>query len=428
MEGAQVTSPSRKISVKDATRIYERGMAHKRKIELMREKASKGQVYISPLLDPLVRDTSKMQIKMTSDKNTSISRIQPRSRLRSSTPAANRKTRNGPNDTVFFKIRNTIKSPATVTASLEQDQLYTYTPQSGFRINGLDRVKRTEGDDQEGNREDDDRNDTLENLISEETASSRQKPPSPIPYTIVISDTEKKDSISINRMTMKYSEPSILSHDTSLQTSLSSIESSSQNAGLSSLLSLSSASSFSQVPSFHQHPTYQAISLPIRQNPLSHASSIRKKRNLKEQQLRNAIQNLAISARAQKRKVTKKSPITLHKKDSDNTAMIRQINISLTQQIIKKDNIIQQQTKIIKELVDQLEETLSHHSKQLETSTHVCDELTKSTVNEHYDYLNDFFHYNNEEEFELPSYSSGHCYNTPQSSTMTMLTVFDIGV
>lgn len=87
-------TPSKKISAENATRLYDRGMVHKIKIEMMREQAGNSKDYVSPLLDPLISDQSKAPIKTTSDKNTTISRIRPRSRLRTNSPAVHRHSHN----------------------------------------------------------------------------------------------------------------------------------------------------------------------------------------------------------------------------------------------------------------------------------------------------------------------------------------------
>ena len=74
--------PTKKIRAEDANKIYERGMIHKLKLEIMREEASMTKDYVSPLLDPLIEDKSKPMIKTLSNKTTSASRVRPRSRLR----------------------------------------------------------------------------------------------------------------------------------------------------------------------------------------------------------------------------------------------------------------------------------------------------------------------------------------------------------
>ncbi len=78
-----------KISLDKANNIYERGMIQKLQMEIKQEEARVTKEFFSPLLDPLVTDRSKIPIKTLADKNTSISRIRPRSRIRSGTPSRN---------------------------------------------------------------------------------------------------------------------------------------------------------------------------------------------------------------------------------------------------------------------------------------------------------------------------------------------------
>lgn len=89
-------TPTRKIKLEDANKIYERGMVHKLKMEIKREEACITKNYVSPLLDPLVSDRSKTPIKTMSNKNTSLSRIRPRSRVRSGTPSCRRQSKTPP--------------------------------------------------------------------------------------------------------------------------------------------------------------------------------------------------------------------------------------------------------------------------------------------------------------------------------------------
>ena len=89
-------TPTRKIKLEDANKIYERGMVHKLIMEIKREEASITKNYVSPLLDPLVSDRSKTPIKTLSNKNTSLSRIRARSRVRSGTPSYRRQGKTPP--------------------------------------------------------------------------------------------------------------------------------------------------------------------------------------------------------------------------------------------------------------------------------------------------------------------------------------------
>jgi hypothetical protein len=82
----RIQTPSKKISVEDATEIYDRGMIQKVKIEMKRESSSLTKDYVSPLLDPLVVDHTKPTTKTLSNKHTSSSRIRPRSRIRTPSP------------------------------------------------------------------------------------------------------------------------------------------------------------------------------------------------------------------------------------------------------------------------------------------------------------------------------------------------------
>jgi hypothetical protein len=90
-------TPSRKISAKDASQLYNRGMVQKMNLELRKEDEGINMNYISPLLNPLVetdedrsksvsRSSSRQQAAAVTHCRTS-SRIRTRSRLRAQSPS-----------------------------------------------------------------------------------------------------------------------------------------------------------------------------------------------------------------------------------------------------------------------------------------------------------------------------------------------------